>query len=127
MFNKLKWLILDNLPTLFAILVVTFSLILISKHANAAEWNDKPIMCGTPEETNEAIQAKEEELIFKATQTTKIRSETGLAKNPVALRMDMYVNPTTGTYTIIEYHPSYESTCVISFGTNFQVFIGGVQ
>ena len=93
----------------------------------AGEWNDKPIMCGTPEETNEAIQAKEEELIFKATQTTKIRSETGLAKNPVALRMDMYVNPTTGTYTIIEYHPSYESTCVISFGTNFQVFIGGVQ
>ena len=52
----------------------------------AGEWNDKPIMCGTPEETNEAIQAKEEELIFKATQTTKIRSETGLAKNPVALR-----------------------------------------
>ena len=35
MFNKLKWLILDNLPTLFAILVVTFSLILIIKHANA--------------------------------------------------------------------------------------------
>ena len=93
----------------------------------AGEWNDKPIMCGTPEETYEAIQAKEEELIFKATQTTKIRSETGLAKNPVALRMDMYVNPVTGTYTIIEYHPSYKSTCVISFGTNFQVFIGGVQ
>jgi len=93
----------------------------------AGEWNDKPIMCGTPEETYETIQAKEEELIFKATQLTKIRNETGLARNPVGLRMDMYVNAATGTYTIIEYHPSYEQTCVISFGTNFQVFIGGVQ
>ena len=93
----------------------------------AGEWNDKPIMCGTPEETFIAIDAKEEELIFKATQHTKIRSETGLAKNPVGLRMDMYVNAATGTYTIIEYHPSYKSTCVISFGSNFQVFIGGVQ
>ena len=93
----------------------------------AGEWNDKPIMCGTPEETYEAIKAKEEELIFKATQHTKIRNETGLAINPVGLRMDMYVNAATGTYTIIEYHPSYKSTCVISFGSNFQVFIGGVQ
>ena len=32
----------------------------------AGEWNDKPIMCGTPEETFIAIDAKEEELIFKA-------------------------------------------------------------
>ena len=52
---------------------------------------------------------------------------TGLAKNPVGLRMDMYVNPATGTYTIIEYHPSYESYCIVSFGEDFQVFIGGLQ
>ena len=93
----------------------------------AGEWNDKPIMCGNEAETFNAINAKEEELIFKATQITKIRSETGLAKNPVGLRMDMYVNPATGTYTIIEYHPSYESYCIVSFGEDFQVFIGGVQ
>jgi len=93
----------------------------------AGEWNDKPIMCGDEAETFNAINAKEEELIFKATQITKIRSETGLAKNSVGLRMDMYVNPATGTYTIIEYHPSYESYCIVSFGEDFQVFIGGVQ
>ena len=93
----------------------------------AGEWNDKPIMCGDEAETFNAINAKDEELIFKATQITKIRSETGLAKNPVDLRMDMYVNPATGTYTIIEYHPSYESYCIVSFGEDFQVFIGGVQ
>ena len=93
----------------------------------AGEWNDKPIMCGDETETFDAIKTKNEELIFKATQITKIRSETGLAKNPVVLSMDMYVNPATGTYTIIEYHPSYESYCIISFGEDFQVFIGGVQ
>ena len=33
----------------------------------------------------------------------------------------------TGTYTLVEFHPTYESYCVISYGVNFQVFIGGVQ
>ena len=94
---------------------------------SAGEWNDKPIMCGDETETFAAIDAKKEELIFNATQVTKIRSETGLAKNPVGLKLNMYVNPETGTYTIVEFHPSYESYCIISFGTNFQVFIGGVQ
>ena len=112
---------------LLYMVVHLLSCMVLYSTTQAGEWNDKPIMCGTPEETFIAIDAKEEELIFKATQHTKIRSETGLAKNPVGLRMDMYVNAATGTYTIIEYHPSYKSTCVISFGSNFQVFIGGVQ
>ena len=38
-----------------------------------------------------------------------------------------YFDPETGTYTLVEFHPTYESYCVISYGTNFQVFIGGVQ
>ena len=118
---EIKWL-----QSLFMAVHLLFCMALYTT-THAGEWNDKPIMCGTPEETFIAINAKEEELIFKATQHTKIRSETGLAKNPVGLRMDMYVNAATGTYTIIEYHPSYKSYCVISFGTNFQVFIGGVQ
>ncbi len=108
---------------IFSVVLGLFVTVCIS----AGEWNDKPIMCGDEAETFNAINAKEEELIFKATQITKIRSETGLAKNPVGLRMDMYVNPATGTYTIIEYHPSYESYCIVSFGEDFQVFIGGVQ
>ena len=70
---------------------------------------------------------KKEELVFKAVQFTKVRTETGLAKKPVGVAVDMYVNPETGTYTIIEFHPTYKSYCVISYGTKFQVFLGGVQ
>ena len=93
----------------------------------AGEWNEKPIMCANEVETFEAIGDKKEELVFKAIQLTKVRTDTGLAKNPVAVALDMYVNPETGTFTIIEFHPTYESYCVISHGVNFQVFIGGVQ
>ena len=93
----------------------------------AGEWNEKPIMCSDKIETFSAIKAKNEELIFKASQLTKVRTETGLAKRPVAVSVDMYVNPKTGTYTLIEFHPTYGSYCVISYGVNFQVFIGGVQ
>ena len=93
----------------------------------AGEWNDKPIMCANEQETFRAIKEKKEDLIFKANQFTKVRNETGLAKRPVVVSIDMYVNPESGTFTIIEYHPTYESYCVISYGNNFQVFIGGVQ
>jgi len=93
----------------------------------AGEWNDKPIICADEQETFRAIRDKKEDLIFKANQFTKVRNETGLAKKPVVVSIDMYVNPESGTYTIIEYHPTYESYCVISYGNNFQVFIGGVQ
>ena len=93
----------------------------------AGEWNDKPIMCADEQETFSVINLKEEELIFTATQITKVRTSTGLAKNPVGVKVQMYVNPESGTYTVVEYHPTYKSYCVISFGTNFQVFIGGVQ
>ena len=90
-------------------------------------WNEKPVMCANEVETFQAIYDKKEELIFKATQFTKVRTETGLAKKPVGVKLDMYVNPETGTFTIVEFHPTYKSYCVISYGTNFQVFIGGVQ
>ena len=94
---------------------------------SAGEWNEKPILCANETETFQSIQSKEEELVFKATQFTKVRTDAGLARKPVAVAVDMYVNPETGTYTIIEFHPTYESYCVVSYGTNFQVFLGGVQ
>ena len=93
----------------------------------AGEWNEKPILCANETETFQVIKNKKEELVFKATQLTKVRTDTGLARRPVGVAVDMYVNPETGTYTIIEFHPTYESYCVVSYGTNFQVFLGGVQ
>ena len=93
----------------------------------AGEWNEKPIMCANEKETFDAIKTKNEELIFKATQLTKVRTDTGLARKPVSVSVDMYVNAATGTYTLVEFHPTYESYCVVSYGTNFQVFLGGIQ
>ena len=112
---------------LYVFCFIAILLLAIVPQVNAGEWNEKPIMCANKMETFDAINSKEEELIFKATQLTKVRTDVGLAKRPVAVSVDMYVNAVTGTYTIVEFHPTYESYCVISYGTNFQVFIGGVQ
>ena len=102
-------------------------LLVASSVVYAGEWNEKPIMCADRVETFGAINSKKEELVFKAVQFTKVRTDSGLARKPVGVAVDMYVNAETGTYTIIEFHPTYESYCVISYGSNFQVFIGGVQ
>ena len=109
--------------------MVVFSLFFMGGYTttHAGEWNEKPIMCANEVETFDAINTKKEELVFKAVQFTKVRTETGLAKKPVGVAVDMYVNPETGTYIIIELHPTYKSYCVISYGTKFQVFLGGVQ
>ena len=112
---------------LYLFCFIAILLFAIVPQVNAGEWNDKPIMCANEIETFDAINTKKEELIFKALQFTKVRNETGLAKRPVGVAVDMYVNPETGTYTIIEFHPTYKSYCVISYGTKFQVFLGGVQ
>ena len=115
----------ENIWFIFVgILIILFAIV---PQLEAGEWNDKPIMCANEKETFDAIKTKKEELIFKAVQFTKVRNETGLAKRPVGVAVDMYVNPETGSYTLIEFHPTYESYCVISYGNNFQVFIGGVQ
>ena len=112
---------------LYLFCFIAILLLAIVPQVKAGEWNEKPIMCADKMETFDAINTKKEELIFKALQFTKVRTESGLAKKPVGVAVDMYVNPETGTYTLVEFHPTYESYCVISYGTNFQVFIGGVQ
>ena len=118
-------LLKENIWFIFVgILIILFAIV---PQLEAGEWNDKPIMCANEKETFDAIKTKKEDLIFKAVQFTKVRNETGLAKRPVGVAVDMYVNPETGSYTLIEFHPTYESYCVISYGNNFQVFIGGVQ
>ena len=91
------------------------------------EWNEIPVMCAFEKEIEQVLELKGEKLFFVGKQLTKVRTETGLAKKPVGVKLEMYVNPETGTFTIIEFHPTYKSYCVISYGMNFQVFMGGVQ
>ena len=86
----------------------------------AGEWNDKPVMCVFEKEIEKVLELKGEKLIFVGKQLTKVRTETGLAKKPVTTPFRLYVNKETGTFTVLEYHPSYETFCVIAYGLEFQ-------
>ena len=88
----------------------------------AGEWNEKPVMCASKEETFGVINEKNETLIFTGSEFAKVRSETGLAKKPATLPLSFYINLQTGTYTVIEYHAEYETYCVLAYGTNLQTF-----
>ena len=82
------------------------------------EWNDRPVMCAEKDETFFAINSKKEELVFSGTILSKVRAK---------LPFSFYANPSTGTYTALEYHESYKTYCVVAYGENFQVFLGGIQ
>lgn len=92
------------------------------------EWNDRPVMCAEKDETFFAINSKNEELVFSGTILSKVRDGKGGLKDiPAKLPFSFYANAITGTYTALEYHESYKTYCVVAYGENFQVFLGGVQ
>ena len=100
------------------ILLLTFFTI----NANAGEWNDKPVMCAPTKETLKAIQSKGEILLITGVQSAKVRNPdepNGLAANPVHLALQIFINLQTKTFTIIEYHPSYDSVCILAYGDDF--------
>ena len=86
----------------------------------AGEWNEKPVMCASEEETFSTLNQKGEKILFMGNGFTKVRTETGLAHKPVTLPFRIYGNLETGTFTIIELHPDYNTYCVIAYGVNFQ-------
>ena len=93
----------------------------------AGEWNEKPVMCADEKETFEAVFRKKEKLLFTGLEFAKVRSETGYAVEPARLPFKFYVNFKTGTYTVLEHHPSYSTYCIIAYGVNLQSFVGGLQ
>ena len=97
-----------------------FILFLIAPiYSIAGEWNDKPVLCTNKKDVLNTIESKKEILLYKAVQGTKVRTEDGLAEKPVFIPLKIYANLKTGTYTIVEFHSSYDSHCVISMGVNF--------
>ncbi len=89
---------------------------------DAGEWNEKPVMCVFEKEIEKVLKLKGETLFFAGKQLTKVRTETGLAEKPVNTPFRLYVNKETGTFTVLEYHPSYKTFCVIAYGLEFQDF-----
>ena len=96
------------------------------KNVEAGEWNDKPVMCEKIKIALKAIQAKGEILLMTGVQSTKVRNPdepNGLAEKPVHTPLQIFINMQTKTFTIIEYHPSYDSVCVIAYGDDFNSLI----
>ena len=69
---------------------------------------------------------KNEKLLFIGKGFSKVRTETGLAHQPPTLPFRFYVNLDTGTFTVLEYHPEYNTYCVISYGVELQDFAMGI-
>ena len=106
---------------IIGVLVAFLGMVLAySCRLEAGEWNEKPVMCASEEETLQSLNTKGEKLLYMGLGFTKVRTETGLAHKPVTLPFRIYVNSETGTFTIIEYHPEYKSFCVIAYGVEFQ-------
>ena len=85
----------------------------------SAEWNEKPVMCSSHEETFSLIAEKEEKLMWSAVQFTKVKGpDDTYRERPEMLVSAYYLNLNTRTYTILEYHPKYLVYCVTSWGTD---------
>ena len=100
--------------------LILLGLLFVALTLVAGSWNDKPVMCVFEKEIEKVLELKGEKLIFAGKQLAKVRTETGLAKKPVSIPFRLYVNQKTGTFTVLEYHSSYESFCVIAYGAEFQ-------
>jgi len=111
---------------IFWILMVLF--IFWPLNSEAGEWNEKPIMCSQKDIALKAIRDKGEISIGHATSATKVRDpdeQNGLSPIPAMIPIQIFVNFTTKTYTIAEYHSTYNSVCILAFGDNFQLI--GIQ
>ena len=105
---------------LIAILIL-FTAVAVYTDANAGEWQDKPIVCVTESEMKQGLANRGEIKLFESIQITTVRDGTGLSGIPAYLPLSIYVSPTTKSYTIIEYHPGYDTYCIISYGTDWNL------
>ena len=104
---------------------VLFIGIVVYKDASAVEWQEKPVVCMQKEVLDEGLKQRGEVLIAGGVQETTVRDMEALSTVPVWLPVSIYSNPITRTYTIVEYHPGYESYCLISYGQDW--YINGAQ
>lgn len=108
------------MKTLIAILVL-FTAVAVYTDTRAAEWNQKPVVCADWEEVKVGLANRGEVLLYQGTQATKVYGGAELSDIPAFIPMSVWVNPKTKTYTILEFHPSYQSHCILSFGNDWRV------
>jgi hypothetical protein len=88
---------------------------------HAGEWNEKPVMCEQKEVALDAVRAKGEMPLITGVQSAKVRTEEGLAYAPVHIPLQIFVNLKTRTFSILEFHPSINSVCIIGYGDDFNL------
>ena len=94
--------------------------LLLNAQSFAGTWNEKPVMCEQKEIALKVVKDKGEIPMFTGIQSTKVRDREGLSVVPAHLPIQLFVNLKTKTYTIMEYHPSYNTACVLSFGDDWK-------
>ena len=111
-----------RLTFILGILVAAYLFIFglgIFKNVEAGEWNDKPVMCEKKEIALQAVKAKGEIPFITAIQSTKVRDTDGLSDIPAHVPLQIFVNLKTKTFSILEFHPSYNSICIIGYGDDW--------
>ena len=83
---------------------------------HAGEWNEKPVMCQQKEVAMDVVRAKGEIPMIPGVQSAKVRTTDGLADAPVHIPLQTFVNLKTKTFSILEFHPSINSVCIIGYG-----------
>ena len=84
----------------------------------AQEWQDKPVLCGNKKELLKSLSEHNQDKVYQATQITKVKDDEGYSDTPALIPVSIYMNKEKGTYSVVEYHPSYKQYCVISYGMN---------
>ena len=87
--------------------------------SSAGEWNEKPVMCEQKDIALKAIKDKGETPLITAIQSTKVRDTDGLSDIPAHVPLQIFVNLKTKTFSILEFHPSYNSICIIGYGDDW--------
>tara|TARA_B100001093_G_scaffold123831_1_gene116422 strand:+ start:2585 stop:2938 length:354 start_codon:yes stop_codon:yes gene_type:complete len=109
----------DNTGFMIVMCIVVLFFMFVYQ-ASGGEWNDKPIMCEQKKIALEAIKSKGEVPVANGVQSAKVHGSDGLAAAPVHIGTQLYVNFVTKTWSILEYHPSYNSICIIAYGDKFE-------
>ena len=88
--------------------------------SSAGEWNEKPVMCEQKEIALNTVRSKGELPLMTGVQSTKVRDTDGLSDVPAHTALQIFVNHQTKTFSILEYHPSYNSICIIAYGDDWK-------
>tara|TARA_B100000886_G_scaffold31768_1_gene19851 strand:- start:1739 stop:2098 length:360 start_codon:yes stop_codon:yes gene_type:complete len=119
----MKFDILDKIAILFFTLWIGIT---YATTVHSAEWNDKPVMCEQKEIFEETMVGKKQILLAMGEILATVRTKDGLSEIPAVLPIRVYYDPKTEHFTIAEYHPDYNSVCVLAYGTNFQILGGRI-